>query len=98
MYLCSFSHVEQVAAQNLVLRWLAPAVPRGSLHGHDKTRAAPIVACPNDLEIRAVGWVRRIDRQTQLFERYNSPFSVCGTERERGSEATKNDRMQFGGC
>lgn len=49
-YLGSLPDVEQVAAQYLVLGRLAPAaVPRGSLHGDDEARAAPVVARPDDL-------------------------------------------------
>lgn len=45
----SLAHVEEVAAEYLVLRRLAPAVLRSPLDGNDKARAAPIIARANHL-------------------------------------------------
>lgn len=66
VYLSSFSDVEQISAQNLVVRGLAPTtVPRSSLHGHDKTRAAPIVACPNDLQRKGTFWLIFVSKKRE---------------------------------
>lgn len=60
-YLCSLSDVEKVTTKYLVLRWLAPGVPRSPLDGNGKARAAPIIACANNLNssIIVVRWVAR---------------------------------------